>query len=332
MILEAINRGRCILLVGSDVVFDDKEHSSVSLTRRLAQKLTKSLPNRASAMPDDLAHVAQLRKNAKGRFDLEFEVEEFYASQQGPTFEFHRYLAGLPFTLCLTTTPDDFMTQAFCEIGKRPIKKFYHFRKHRETNLSVPTREHPIVYSLFGHLSELDSLVLTETDLLDYLVNVVKGTPSLPPFIAGQLADRQTSFLFLGFGFQQWYLRVFLHALREVSVDWNPSLAIEASSFLHIPTVNGPPCFMETRIRSNFAISRGVSSRQNCVAAIASASGNRCRWYFLPKRLRFSFAMTAKTAIRWKKSQNSSMIWVSIPGETNRICVAGITGIVALSK
>lgn len=230
-LLEAINRGSCILVTGPDIVLEDHGTNSLPVSRRLAKKLAESLPREVPAAADDLAHVAQLRYNKDGdRSDLEFEVKEFFSSLTSQTSLFHRNLAALPFALCFTTTPDSFMAQAFQEAGKAPIQDFYHFRKSRQLTLSEENSMRPIVYALFGHLEQLDSLVLTETDLLELLVNVVRNAPPFPPFLAGQLADPQTSFLFLGFGFQSWYTRVLLHVMKTFG-HRNRSLAVEAASF-----------------------------------------------------------------------------------------------------
>ena len=251
-VLEAINRGKCILLAGSDIVFEDNGPDAISLPRRLARKLADSLPSGTLVMTDDLAHVAQLRYNEDGdRSDLEFEVKDFFSPLAGQTSDFHRDLAALPFTLCLTTTPDNFMAQAFREAGKVPIEEFYHFRKHRQAVLSETKPPHPIVYGLYGHLQEPESMVLTETDLLEFLVNVVRDAPPLPPFIAGQLADPQTSFLFLGFGFQRWYMRVLLHVLQTFG-HRNKSLAVEASTFFAHPDSKRTALFFEKAHKIEF--------------------------------------------------------------------------------
>ena len=61
-------------------------------------------------------------------------------------------------------------------------------------------------------------------------MNVVKGSPGLAPEVASQLADPQTCFLFLGFGFHRWYARVLLHVLQTYD-HRIPSLAVEGPTF-----------------------------------------------------------------------------------------------------
>ncbi len=251
-VLEAIHRGSCILVTGPDIVFEDYGANGLPVSRQLAKRLAESLPREVPIADDDLTHVAQLRHKRDGdRYDLEFEVQEFFSSLSLQTSCFHRDLAALPFTLCFTTTPDSFLTQAFHEAGKAPIQDFYHFRKHRQPAMSEENSMRPIVYALFGHLEQLDSLVLTETELLEFLVNVVRNAPPFPSFLAGQLADPQTSFLFLGFGFQGWHTRVLLHALKAFG-HRNRSLAIEATSFFLQPGLQQTALFFEQEHKIEF--------------------------------------------------------------------------------
>lgn len=172
-LLESIRRGNCVLVCGPDVC-GPAELDSQPVATSLARKLAESLSPDTSPASDDVVHVAQLRYNQDGdRSDLEIEVKDFYAPLDTLTSAFHRDLAYLPFTLCLTTIPAHFLSNAFREIGKTPIVEFYHFRKSRSAALAQTDPHHPIVYHLYGDLHELDSLVLTETDLLEFLVNVV---------------------------------------------------------------------------------------------------------------------------------------------------------------
>ncbi len=69
-------------------------------------------------------------------------------------------------------------------------------------SLTSFTPDRPLVYELFGSLEDSASLLLTENDLLDFLVNVAKNTPALPKDLTSRFSDPKTSFLFLGFGFQ----------------------------------------------------------------------------------------------------------------------------------
>lgn len=256
-LLESIRRGNCVLLCGPDVCGptmvpgvneSEDQHFASMLARKLAEKLSPATP----PVSDDVVHIAQLRYSQDGdRSDLEIEVKDFYAPLDSRTSDVYRDLAHLPFTVCLTTIPAHFLSNAFREIKKTPILDFYHFRNSRADRLAETDSGHPIVYHLYGDLHALDSLVLTETDLLEFLVNVVRGAPPLPAYIAAQLADPQTSFLFLGFGFQRWYTRVLLHALQTYR-HRNRSMAVETAAFFDHPDSKQTAIFFEKEHKIEF--------------------------------------------------------------------------------
>ncbi len=235
-LVETIHRGNCVLVLGADVVFDPVDVDRTPLSESLARHLADMLPE-PPGEPIELPLVAELylQQPDRDRYDLEIEVTDFYQAYGARTTDFHRDMAAMPFNLCITTTPDRFLEKALVDTGKEPIAASYDFsRPGRPAKLGSADERHPIVYSLFGDLTQPSSLVLTETELLDFLVTVVRGGSGLPDYIAGQLASPQTGFLFVGFGFQRWYSRILLHALQSEGRRTR-SLAMEGNAFFSHP-------------------------------------------------------------------------------------------------
>jgi hypothetical protein len=77
-------------------------------------------------------------------------------------------------------------------------------------------------------------LVLTERNLIDFLLKVGAKDPPLPHRITGQLGNPSTTFLFIGFGFHNWYLRVLLQVLSSYG-QGNSAAALEDPSFFLEP-------------------------------------------------------------------------------------------------
>jgi hypothetical protein len=249
ILLKSIRQGKCILLLGPCVTVDPVNPQGDPLPVQLAQHLAGELRNASKGdqllAVGDLAHVAQTyaREMRKRRAGLELAVEDFYTPYRDQTTQLHLDLAALPFTLCISTTPERFLLNAFNQMPeKKPIYDFYHFqpdpkRPNRFPSAVPPTtspEKHPLIYDLFGSLDETDSLVLTENDLLDFLVRVTRQTPALHPYVTGQFSDPTISFLFLGFGFRHWYIRILLHALKAGGHQ-SPSLALEEAAFFTVP-------------------------------------------------------------------------------------------------
>jgi hypothetical protein len=235
-LVERINRGDCVLVLGPRVAVrpDDPERRPLDLL--LAEELLEGInfPGGTSAM--GLHSAADLYyRTRQDRVELDIAVQDFYDREAGTTTDFHRHLARLPFRLCISASPDSLMFNAFAATeGKSPQKGYYSFRPIQTPRLAAPTPERPIVYHLFGHYEEAKSLVLTEGDLIDFLVAIVRGTPAVPDQVRSILADAAASFLFIGFGFHNWYLRVLLQVLNVYGRQ-SKAIAFEDPQFFDHP-------------------------------------------------------------------------------------------------
>ena len=161
-------------------------------------------------------------------------MQDFYAREAESTTDFHCDLAQLPFRLCVSASPDSLMLTAFKEAKKSPQKGYYGFKQATNARLSSPTPDKPLIYYLFGHHEDPTSLVLTEGDLIEFLVSIVRGVPAVPDQVRSILADPAASFLFLGFGFHNWYLRVLLQVMN-VYGHRSKSMAFEDTQFFSHP-------------------------------------------------------------------------------------------------
>ncbi len=236
-LVRTIERGQCVLMLGADIA-SYMDNTKPPLTTLFARTLAEQLDGKATVCDsDDLPQVAQtyIANRIGDRNDLEIEVESFYEAYRQDTTELHQCLAQLPFSYCISITPDEFMRNAFLNQGKAPTEAFYHFRQTQPLTVT-PSQQSPLIYQLYGSLSDSRSLVLTETDLLDFLVNIIAGSPELPPQLSTLLCDNNTSFLFIGFGFHRWYLRILLHVFRK-QLNNNPlkSVALENTHFFSDP-------------------------------------------------------------------------------------------------
>lgn len=249
VLLKSIRQRNCILLAGPGVVVDPADPQGDPLPVQLAQRLAGELRDAGKGdqlLTDcDLAHVAQTYQRAmrKLRAGLELAIEDYYTPYRDQTTQLHLDLAALPFTLCISTTPEQFLLNGFKQTPeKEPIYDFYHFqpdpkrpqRPHSPAPPKTNSEKHPLIYDLYGSLDETDSLVLTENDLLNFLVSVTRQTPALHPYVTAQFSDPTVSFLFLGFGFRHWYIRILLHALRAGGHE-SSSLALEDAEFFTAP-------------------------------------------------------------------------------------------------
>ncbi|MFC1718509.1 SIR2 family protein [Candidatus Poribacteria bacterium] len=135
-------------------------------------------------------------------------------------------LADLPFSIYMTTNYDDLMFRALDLEArqKKPRREFCRWSRtlRSESDPSVlnsdsdfaPEPATPLVFHLHGYDEQETSLVLTEDDYLDFLVNLSRDQDLLlPPRI--QRAITGTSLLFIGYGLEDWDFRVLFHGLVD---------------------------------------------------------------------------------------------------------------------
>jgi hypothetical protein len=238
-LVERINRGDCVLVLGPRVAVRPDDPERQPLDRLLAEELIESIGvtgAEGAAASADLHRAADLYyRTRQDRVELDVAVQDFYEREASATTDFHRDLAKLPFRLCVSASPDSLMLNAVAATeGKTPQKGYYAFRPIQTPRLTRPTAERPIIYHLFGHHEEAKSLVLTEGDLIEFLVAIVRGAPAVPDQVRSILADPAASFLFIGFGFHNWYLRVLLQVLN-VYGHQSKAIAFEDTLFFDHP-------------------------------------------------------------------------------------------------
>jgi hypothetical protein len=139
----------------------------------------------------------------------------------------HMTLASLPLPLYMTTNYDDFMFQALKRTPpKKPqlfVNRWYDPDNKVKGGQGVPgegavseldpTELTPAVYYFHGHKDNLDTMVLTEDDYLDFLVRISRDQKLIPPRI--QEAISGTSLLFIGYGLNDTNFRVIFRGLVE---------------------------------------------------------------------------------------------------------------------
>lgn len=213
---EMVCRGRCVLMLGPEAIRVGKRH--VPLARKFSDELRKLIPARdRPAAGTGFRQVAEkFIALHRDRTALERHAARVFSCQRRKVWtEPLADLAALRFQLVVSTTLDlEFDKVLDAQKGWRSRTRWYEFEGDYADTEDLDEND-TLVYHLFGCIEEKKSLVLTESDLLDFLVRVIQDKPALPVTIRGELARGDTSFLFIGFSFRQWYLRILLHVLAH---------------------------------------------------------------------------------------------------------------------
>lgn len=231
-IAEAIRDGRCILFTGPALAVTGAGENAKSINQEIASKL-RAMMNRPGDVEEDasLAHIAQAYlmedQFSRAHHKLVALIQAEFERYAGQTTDFHRKLARLPFRLCLSTSLDGFLQTAFEEVGKAPVSGYLDYSAGKLQMPKLPSDPStPFVYRLYGSIERHQSLMITEDDLIKYLINVVKR--GFPMNLVSILKNPETVFLFLGFGLYHWHLRLLLRILDAASNRKNPSYAFES--------------------------------------------------------------------------------------------------------
>jgi hypothetical protein len=139
------------------------------------------------------------------------------ASHQGakdPDYPYYR-LAAMRLPIYITTETQDLLRHALTKAGAEPVVRICKWNKfiptYKATYEEEPSDEKPLIYHIFGHASEPDSLVYSEDQFFEYLIGVTQYKKLLPNALIAALCD--TSLLFLGFQMDDWEFRVLFRVL-----------------------------------------------------------------------------------------------------------------------
>jgi hypothetical protein len=240
-LVAGLQWGSCVLVLGPDIpavpragsALDDNRNSSIR--DAFCRRLTGLLEDEGQKVGEQtLFAVAQQYEDSPATANLKTVAASFFRSPPYDPGPLHQALSRLPFSLVLTTGHDDLFAKALRFEEKSPSRLWYHYKGEPRDNRDVegkPSPDAPAIYHLYGTFDEPRSLVLTENDLLDFMINVIRGRPKLPDGLQSLL--KNNIFLFVGFGIRYWYIRVLLKLLIKALEFSSGSVALESLSELN---------------------------------------------------------------------------------------------------
>lgn len=184
--------------------------------------------------------VSAFRKTSRGKTHLFSEV----ATQLGyPRFmegfeDPLRLLARLPVKIYITTSYSNFLERALEKEGKTPRTQVCFSAEDLITDADhlpdrefKPTEKNPAVVHLFGLEDYIETLVLSEDDYINFLMNAAENyklDDMFPSYL--RLALPKSSLALLGYHLREWDFRTlfrFISRIRNINDTDKPSIAIQ---------------------------------------------------------------------------------------------------------
>lgn len=233
ILIRRIKNGDCTPFLGAGAaahVLDDAK----KLANRWAEEYDYPFVD-----ADNLARVAQF---LVAKTDSMFPKEAFSEQIKNvspPDFsaknEPHALMAELNLPIYITTNYDNFMAEALRYKNKSCEVDFLRWCKqlenhHKSSILKteyVPASDHPLVYHMHGVSDIPGSMVLTECDYIDFMINYARKPDFLPPAILAALSS--SALLFVGYSLSDINFRILFRSIissMEADLDYT-SVAVQ---------------------------------------------------------------------------------------------------------
>jgi hypothetical protein len=225
---EAVRGGDCTLFLGSavhapppsDSVYTYAEDQRPELASQLMKRLadgcdfSEKLPNESPT----LQRVALCYELMKGRNRLVDEVRAGVHIGKRPS-PILNALAQLDFPLIVTTNYDQLFETALTGATKQPRKLVYNPDKVGTPAWRVGSTQEPIVCKLHGDVDNRPSIVITDTDYIQFVLRMSDPMPLDPIPITVRSRFTSSPILFLGYSLLDFNLRLLFKTLRWQADD-----------------------------------------------------------------------------------------------------------------
>ncbi|MFK7905319.1 MAG: SIR2 family protein [Chitinophagales bacterium] len=214
-LLNAIEQEECILFLGPGVSTIQKEGKELPLTAAFAEELAGILEEKNKEFEaekvHDLSYIAERFLTLAGTTEsYPARLAKDFYEQHAQVTDVHRFLASLPFSMIINTSPDKLIVEAYKEAGKEFVFDYYHFRDTRIRKIDEPERQETVIYNIFGSVeNDYKSILVSERDSIKFATKVAQNNPQIPEFIKSKFVKTNPkSYLLVGFDYEKWHLKI----------------------------------------------------------------------------------------------------------------------------
>lgn len=211
-----IHRRQCAVIIGAGVhapnpvkygvayAYNERRLLTSELTLRLAERTNFESSSSTTSVPD-FRRVCQHAEALLGRRGLERLMTELLADAEGPS-PLLMLLAKMPFSVWLTTNYDTMIERAL--ISTNQATPFVFRQPFNELRFAIARDLAAAVVKLHGDLEESSSLIMTEDDFIEFILNTEgMNVRSLRSYL------QETALLLLGWNYRSLENRLILRSL-----------------------------------------------------------------------------------------------------------------------
>ncbi|HSC53557.1 MAG TPA: hypothetical protein VLC98_08060 [Phnomibacter sp.] len=172
-------------------------------------------------------------------------IVEYYSQLKAPAF--YDYLASLPFSSIISLSPDDLLPGVMDRLGY-PYD-FVHYKKagggsqyklyiqtdknDGKRNFKTareldrrPDANHPLIFNFLGYYEDSASILFTYESLFEFMYDVFPVS-NIPADIRTAVSDAD-AYLFVGFGYRYWYLKIMFFLFDKILKEQNRNFNSQA--------------------------------------------------------------------------------------------------------
>lgn len=235
--LKLLSEESCVLMLGPQIpttknAAGEWKPISELLARDLSKILDTANVDYDQDNRDNLLYITEryLEIPRRKKLNLQQDIKNLIDKYNPEISPIYETLAKMPFYIIVNTTPSDAIQRALKKEGKYPIEYNFNFRRAQPFTVDFDkiSIETPLVISLFGSLQprQEDSMVLTDDDGVEFIRNIMTGVSKIPTELLREFQYLK-AYLFLGFNFDDWNLRLLMKALslNDENIPISPRLA-----------------------------------------------------------------------------------------------------------
>jgi hypothetical protein len=244
---EMLHLGKCVLVMGPEA--------------HLLDRFTEDkLPNHWDVLVEQVPELLRRKNFASDGFffrngsDAEWAIEKTRIHQAFSSYYVHlpipkvyEYFASLPFRMYISLSPDDLLANAMDRFGYAYDYAYYKNTKgtsanrlyvQREVNggkrifknntelEGLPDEQRPLIFNFAGRHTDSGSTLYTYDSLFEFMYDVFP-IKNIPGTVRNAIAEAD-AYVFVGFGYQYWYLKIFFFLLKNILIDTGKELQSNA--------------------------------------------------------------------------------------------------------